>query len=111
MATHKSSARAPRPLGAGASLFGGLKSRRQTLVACSGIIDMLWPGSRWRDCPPEYGPYTMIYNRFNRCDTHCKVLSQSSDQHAFQGDGPSGASGNIGSKLSPAAWAAAKGAA
>jgi hypothetical protein len=53
----------------------------------------------------------MIYNRFNRCDTHCKVLSQSSDQHAFQGDGPSGASGNIGSKLSPAAWAAAKGAA
>ncbi len=21
---------------------------------------------RWRDCPPEYRPYTTIYNRFNR---------------------------------------------
>jgi hypothetical protein len=23
-------------------------------------------GARWRDCPAEYGPYTTIYNRFNR---------------------------------------------
>src|SRR5580704_18813316 len=33
----------------------------------SGIIDILQCGARWRDCPPEYGPYTTIYNRFNRC--------------------------------------------
>jgi transposase len=33
----------------------------------SGIIHMLRSGARWRDCPPEYGPYTTIYNRFNRC--------------------------------------------
>jgi transposase len=32
----------------------------------SGIIHMLRSGGRWRDCPPEYGPYTTIYNRFNR---------------------------------------------
>ena len=32
----------------------------------SGIIHMLRSGARWRDCPPEYGPYTTIYNRFNR---------------------------------------------
>src|SRR5271154_6509831 len=32
----------------------------------SGIIAMLRSGARWRDCPPEYGPYTTIYNRFNR---------------------------------------------
>jgi len=32
----------------------------------SGIIHMLRSGSRWRDCPPEYGPYTTVYNRFNR---------------------------------------------
>jgi transposase len=32
----------------------------------SGIIHMLRCGARWRDCPPEYGPYTTIYNRFNR---------------------------------------------
>jgi transposase len=32
----------------------------------SGIIHMLKTGARWRDCPPEYGPYTTIYNRFNR---------------------------------------------
>jgi transposase len=32
----------------------------------SGIMHMLHSGARWRDCPPEYGPYTTIYNRFNR---------------------------------------------
>jgi len=32
----------------------------------SGIMHMLRTGARWRDCPPEYGPYTTIYNRFNR---------------------------------------------
>ena len=32
----------------------------------SGIVHMLQSGARWRDCPPEYGPYTTIYNRFNR---------------------------------------------
>lgn len=32
----------------------------------SGIVHMLQSGGRWRDCPREYGPYTTIYNRFNR---------------------------------------------
>lgn len=32
----------------------------------SGIIHMLRSGGRWRDCPPAYGPYTTVYNRFNR---------------------------------------------
>jgi transposase len=32
----------------------------------SGIIHMLQSGGRWRDCPGEYGPYTTVYNRFNR---------------------------------------------
>jgi transposase len=32
----------------------------------SGIVHMLRSGARWRDCPPVYGPYTTIYNRFNR---------------------------------------------
>ena len=32
----------------------------------SGIVHMLRLGARWRDCPAEYGPYTTIYNRFNR---------------------------------------------
>lgn len=32
----------------------------------SGIVHMLKTGARWRDCPEEYGPYTTIYNRFNR---------------------------------------------
>ena len=32
----------------------------------SGIVHMLQCGARWRDCPREYGPYTTIYNRFNR---------------------------------------------
>ena len=32
----------------------------------SGIVHMLRCGARWRDCPAEYGPYTTVYNRFNR---------------------------------------------
>jgi len=32
----------------------------------SGIIHMLQSGARWRDCPREFGPYTTVYNRFNR---------------------------------------------
>ena len=32
----------------------------------SGILHMLRSGARWRDCPPDYGPYTTVYNRFNR---------------------------------------------
>ncbi len=32
----------------------------------SGIIHMLKTGARWRDCPPAYGPYTTIYNRYHR---------------------------------------------
>jgi transposase len=32
----------------------------------SGIMHMLRSGARWRDCPVAYGPYTTIYNRFNR---------------------------------------------
>jgi len=32
----------------------------------SGIIHVLKSGCRWRDCPPVYGPYTTVYNRWNR---------------------------------------------
>ncbi len=32
----------------------------------SGILHMLRTGGRWRDVPAEYGPATMVYNRFNR---------------------------------------------
>jgi transposase len=32
----------------------------------SGIVHMLRCGARWRDCPDVYGPYTTVYNRFNR---------------------------------------------
>src|SRR5262249_11324400 len=32
----------------------------------SGIVHMLRSGTRWRDCPPDYVPYTTVYNRFNR---------------------------------------------
>jgi len=32
----------------------------------SGILHVLKSGTRWCDCPPEYGPPTTIYNRFNR---------------------------------------------
>ena len=32
----------------------------------SGILHVLKTGCRWRDVPPEYGPATTVYNRYNR---------------------------------------------
>ena len=32
----------------------------------SGIVHVLRSGCRWMDCPAVYGPYTTVYNRFNR---------------------------------------------
>ena len=32
----------------------------------SGIVHVQKSGCRWRDCPAVYGPYTTIYNRWNR---------------------------------------------
>ena len=32
----------------------------------NGIFYVLRTGIPWRDSPSEYGPYTTIYNRFNR---------------------------------------------
>ena len=36
----------------------------------SGIVHVLKCGSRWCDCPPEYGSSTTIYNRFVRWAEH-----------------------------------------
>lgn len=38
--------------------------------ANSGIMHMLKCGGRWADCPPEYGPSTTVYNRWNRWSRH-----------------------------------------
>ena len=32
----------------------------------NGIFYILRTGSPWRDLPTRYGPYTTVYNRFNR---------------------------------------------
>ncbi len=42
------------------------KRREDDRRVISGIIHVLQSGCRWRDCPPEYGPSTTIYNRYNR---------------------------------------------
>ena len=43
----------------------GVKPKRNREVI-SGIIHVQHIGCRWEDCPSEYGPYTTVYNRFNR---------------------------------------------
>jgi transposase len=32
----------------------------------SGIVHRFCEGCRWRALPPEYGPYTTVFNRWNR---------------------------------------------
>jgi transposase len=43
----------------------GVKPQRNRQVI-SGIIHVQKIGCRWEDCPPDYGPHTTVYNRFNR---------------------------------------------
>ena len=42
------------------------KPREDDRRVISGIVHVLKTGCRWKDCPPEYGPPTTIYNRFTR---------------------------------------------
>ena len=42
------------------------KERADDRRVISGILHVLRSGCRWKDCPPEYGPHTTIYNRFVR---------------------------------------------
>jgi transposase len=42
------------------------KDRVDDRRVISGILHILRSGCRWKDCPPEYGPPTTIYNRFVR---------------------------------------------
>jgi transposase len=42
------------------------KERVDDRTVISGILHVLRSGCRWKDCPPEYGPPTTIYNRFVR---------------------------------------------
>ena len=39
------------------------KDDRQIL---NGIFYILRAGAPWRDLPERYGPYTTVYNRYNR---------------------------------------------
>lgn len=43
-----------------------VKPRVDDRTVISGILHVLKTECRWRDCPFEYGPYTTIYNRYNR---------------------------------------------
>ena len=45
----------------------GRKRRVDDRRVISGIIHVLQSGCRWKDAPPEYGSYTTLYNRYNRC--------------------------------------------
>jgi transposase len=51
-------------------------AREDDRCIISGIAHMLQCGARWRDCPPEYGPYTTIYNRFNRWVEACSAFTR-----------------------------------
>lgn len=42
------------------------KERADDRRVISGILHVLKSGCRWKDCPPEYGPSTTVYNRFVR---------------------------------------------
>jgi len=42
------------------------RPREDDRKVLNGIFFTLRTGSPWRDLPERYGPYTTVYNRFNR---------------------------------------------
>ena len=46
--------------------YKGHRPRVNDRKIISGIIYVLQSGCRWRDAPPQYGPSTTLYNRYNR---------------------------------------------
>lgn len=46
--------------------IGKGKPRGDDRRVVNGIFYVLRTGSPWRDLPERYGPYTTVYNRFNR---------------------------------------------
>src|SRR5438270_12889561 len=40
--------------------------RKDDRRVISGIVDRLREGCRWRALPDGYGPYTTVFNRYNR---------------------------------------------
>ena len=44
----------------------GGRPRLSLRNVADGIFYVLRTGSPWRDLPERYGPYTTVYNRFNR---------------------------------------------
>jgi transposase len=42
------------------------KERADDRRVISGVLHVLKSGCRWKNCPPEYGPPTTVYNRFVR---------------------------------------------
>jgi transposase len=53
----------------------------------SGILHVLKTGCRWRDVPPEYGPATAVYNRYNRW-SRCGLWRRLFEQVAASGRVP-----------------------
>jgi transposase len=47
-------------------VVGKGKRRVDDRRVVNGIFYVLRTGSPWRDLPERYGPYTTVYNRFNR---------------------------------------------
>jgi transposase len=47
------------------TVYAGAR-RKDDRRIISGIVHVLRSGCRWKACPPAYGPYTTVYNRFNR---------------------------------------------
>ena len=41
-------------------------SGRDNRLFVEGVLWIVRTGSPWRDLPERYGPYTTVYNRFNR---------------------------------------------
>jgi transposase len=42
--------------------------RKDDRKVLNGIFYILRTGAPWRDLPERYGPYTTVYNRYNRWD-------------------------------------------
>ncbi len=60
------------------------KERADDRRVISGILHVLRSGCRWKDCPPEYGPHTTIYNRLCSLSGLVTLLTDEREKPVFR---------------------------
>jgi transposase len=88
----------------------GPKPQNNRRILCR-IIHVLKTGCRWQDCPPEYGPYTTVYNRLQSLERARNLSADLRDGGRIAGAARASGAGQHACQSAPLRWRRQRGAA